>query len=66
MPRQHLLAIAASSNNLLVHEVDISAIALWLGHESTETTQIYLQADMGLKEQGIANTSFRGGHSGPL
>jgi integrase/recombinase XerD len=32
---------------LLQHGVDRSVIALWLGHESVETTQIYLHADMG-------------------
>jgi hypothetical protein len=29
-------------------------IALWLGHESVETTQIYLHADMRLKEKALA------------
>ncbi len=33
---------------LLQHGVDRSVIALWLGHESTETTQVYLHADMAL------------------
>jgi integrase len=31
-------------------------IALWLGHESVETTQIYLDADLALKEQVLAKT----------
>ena len=29
-------------------------IALWLGHESVETTQIYLDADLALKEKILA------------
>lgn len=41
----------------LQHGVDRSVIALWLGHESAETTQIYLHADMGLKERALAHTS---------
>lgn len=43
--------------NLLHHGVDRSVIALWLGHESVETTSIYLQADMQLKEQALAKTA---------
>jgi len=42
---------------LLQHGVDRSVIALWLGHESVETTQIYLHADMGLKERALAHTT---------
>jgi integrase/recombinase XerD len=38
---------------LLRAGVDISVIALWLGHESTETTQIYLHADMTIKERAL-------------
>jgi integrase/recombinase XerD len=34
--------------------VDTSVIALWLGHEGTETTQVYLHADMTIKEQALA------------
>jgi integrase/recombinase XerD len=34
--------------------VDTSVIALWLGHEDSETTQIYLHADMTIKEQALA------------
>lgn len=32
-------------------------IALWLGHESVNTTQIYLHADLTLKEQALARTT---------
>ena len=36
--------------------VDTSVIALWLGHASLDTTQIYLHADLHLKEQALART----------
>ena len=42
--------------NLLQHGVDRSVIALWLGHESMETTQVYLHANLELKEQALAKT----------
>jgi site-specific recombinase XerD len=42
---------------LLRSGVDRAVIALWLGHESVETTQMYLHADMKLKEQALARTS---------
>jgi len=42
---------------LLGHGVDRAVIALWLGHESVETTQMYLHADLRLKEQALARTS---------
>ena len=41
---------------LLQHGVDRSVIALWLGHESTETTQVYFHANLILKEQALAKT----------
>ena len=41
---------------LLHAGVDISVIALWLGHVSVDTTQIYLHADLELKEQALART----------
>jgi site-specific recombinase XerD len=41
---------------LLEAGVDTSVIALWLGHERTETTQIYLHADLGIKERALART----------
>ena len=36
--------------------VDRAVIALWLGHESVETTQIYLEATLAMKEQALAKT----------
>ena len=36
---------------------DRSVIALWLGHESVETTCIYLHADLALKEEAMARTT---------
>lgn len=41
---------------LLHAGVDTSVIALWLGHVSVETTQIYLHADMTLKEKALSRT----------
>lgn len=41
---------------LLLAGVDTSVIALWLGHVNVETTQIYLHADLSLKEQALART----------
>jgi integrase/recombinase XerD len=41
---------------LLHAGVDTSVIALWLGHVSIETTQIYLHADMTLKEKALERT----------
>ena len=46
---RHTLAM-----NLLQSGVDITVIALWLGHESIETTQTYLHADMALKEKALS------------
>lgn len=42
---------------LLQADVDCSVIALWLGHESMETTQTYLHAHMPLKEAALAKVS---------
>ena len=41
---------------LLQSGVDRSVIALWLGHEQVETTQIYLHADMQMKERALERT----------
>ena len=45
--------------DLLRRGVDLSVIALWLGHESTETTQVYLHADMRLKERALAHADAK-------
>ena len=34
--------------------IDIATIALWLGHESTQATQAYLHADLGMKERAMS------------
>jgi integrase/recombinase XerD len=41
---------------LLEAGVDRAVIALWLGHEHLETTQIYLHADLAMKERALART----------
>jgi len=46
----------STAMDLLQHGVDRSVIALWLGHESLETTQVYLHANLALKEQALAKT----------
>jgi site-specific recombinase XerD len=51
----HVLRHTAAMR-LLHAGVDTSVIALWLGHESVDTTQIYLHADLELKEKALART----------
>lgn len=46
-----------SAMALLRAGVDTSVIALWLGHETTKTTQIYLHADLTLKQRALARTA---------
>jgi site-specific recombinase XerD len=52
----HVLRHTAAMR-LLQAGVDTSIIALWLGHERLDTTQIYLHADLALKEQALARTA---------
>lgn len=47
----------STAMELLHHGVDQSVIALWLGHESIETTQIYIHADMRLKEKALSRVA---------
>lgn len=52
----HVLRHSAAME-LLAADVDSSIIALWLGHESVNTTQIYLHAHLALKEAALAKTT---------
>lgn len=45
---------------LRARDTDILTIALWLGHESTKSTEIYLHADNKLKQQAIERTAPTG------
>jgi len=47
----------STAMTLLRAGVEITVIALWLGHESTDATQIYLHADMSIKERALARTT---------
>jgi integrase/recombinase XerD len=49
---RHSTAVA-----LLQSGVDRAVIALWLGHESVETTQMYLDADLAMKERALARVA---------
>jgi integrase/recombinase XerD len=46
----------SAAMQLLQNGVDRTVIALWLGHESVETTQMYVHADIELKERAMAKT----------
>lgn len=52
----HVLRHSAAMN-LLQSGVDASVIALWLGHEQLESTNVYIHADMALKERALARTA---------
>jgi site-specific recombinase XerD len=47
----------STAMDLLHHGVDPAVIALWLGHENVETTQIYIHADMRMKEKALARVA---------
>ena len=55
----HVLRHTAAMR-LLAAGIDSTVIALWLGHESIETTQIYLHADLATKEDALARTTPTG------
>jgi site-specific recombinase XerD len=50
--------------DLLQAGVDRAVIALWLGHESVETTQVYLEATLAMKERALAKTTPPNGRTG--
>jgi integrase/recombinase XerD len=54
----------STAMELLHHGVDQSVIALWLGHESVETTQIYMHADLRLKQKALARVKAPASDSG--
>ncbi len=55
----HVLRHSAAME-LLQAGVDGAVIALWLGHESVETTQTYLHAHLALKEAALAKLKYEG------
>ena len=54
----------SSAMELLQSGVDCAVIALWLGHESMDTTQIYLHASLKIKEQALDKTKSTNGKPG--
>jgi len=56
----HVLRHTAAME-LLQSGVDTTVIALWLGHESVETTHVYLEADLAMKEKILAKTTAHDG-----
>jgi site-specific recombinase XerD len=52
----HVLRHSAAMT-LLRAGVDATVLALWLGHESVETTQVYIHADLTIKERALARTA---------
>jgi integrase/recombinase XerD len=59
----HVLRHTAAME-LLQAGVDTTVIALWLGHESVQTTQIYLEADLAMKQKALERTTPHEGCSG--
>lgn len=59
----HVLRHSAAMR-LLAAGIDTTVIALWLGHQSIETTQVYLHADMKMKETALARTTPTGTKTG--
>ena len=58
----------STAMNLLHHGVDQTVIALWLGHETVQTVQVYTHADLRLKEKALARltaTNSKPGHYRP-
>jgi site-specific recombinase XerD len=54
----------STAMELLGAGVDSSVIALWLGHESLQSTQMYLHADMAIKQRALDRTAPHGGALG--
>jgi integrase/recombinase XerD len=54
----------STAMDLLQRGIDRSVIALWLGHESIDTTQVYLDADLALKEKALDRTTTHSARRG--
>jgi integrase/recombinase XerD len=54
-PTPHVLRHTCATR-MLRSGIDITVIALWLGHESTRTTMTYLNADLELKQRALDRT----------
>ena len=52
----HVLRHSAAMR-LLSAGIDVSVIALWMGHENIATCQLYIHADLALKERALARTA---------
>jgi site-specific recombinase XerD len=52
----HVLRHTAAMD-LLQHGIDRSVIALWLGHETLDTVDVYVHANLKMKEQALAKTA---------
>ena len=52
----------ATATHLLQSGVDIAVIALWLGHESIETTHCYIEADLATKQRALDKVAPIEGH----
>jgi integrase/recombinase XerD len=50
----------SAAMRLLKAGIETSVIALWMGHENVATTQVYIHADLALKERAIARTAPQG------
>jgi integrase/recombinase XerD len=59
----HVLRHTAAMR-LLKAGIDTTVIALWLGHEQVETTQVDVHADLQVKEQALARTAPVNGKPG--
>jgi integrase/recombinase XerD len=54
----------SAAMSLLHAGVDVTVIALWLGHESPTSSRVYLHADMEIKERALARTTPPGTEPG--
>ena len=59
------VVLHTTAMDVLQEGVDRSAITLWLGHESIETTHMYLEADLELKQRVLEGMTPAAGRSGP-